>query len=63
MYDGANDDSDRNGLRKQINSEQTDSQQPNGKIHENTAFLVHKVITNTTDKSQMTTVIKTHLFQ
>ncbi|XP_059555266.1 ankyrin repeat domain-containing protein 26-like [Myotis daubentonii] len=43
VYDAANDDSDKNGLRQQINSEQTDSQQPNGKINENTAFLVDKV--------------------
>ncbi|XP_059555401.1 ankyrin repeat domain-containing protein 26-like [Myotis daubentonii] len=43
VYDGANEDSDKNGLRQQINSEQTDSQQPNGKINGNTAFLVDKV--------------------
>ncbi|XP_070286048.1 ankyrin repeat domain-containing protein 26-like [Myotis yumanensis] len=43
MYDGANDDNDRSGLRQQINSEQTDSQLPNDKINENTAFLVDKV--------------------
>ncbi|XP_054580831.1 ankyrin repeat domain-containing protein 26-like [Eptesicus fuscus] len=43
MYAGAGDNSDRNGLRPQRNSEQTDTQKPNDKVNENKVFLMNKI--------------------